>query len=200
MQGKRRGGPTVGAARALAPAIAIASVFVLARCGGARSAPASSAAGPAGAPSALRSNVTRADYAGSAACAPCHPDAVASWERSAMHRMTRDLPGAEVRAPFDGAALRFKGDRVVLDRRGELRLVRVEPAGAPATTYRVTRVIGGRTREDFAGIAVGPDGRDRGDEVVLPVSFVLAGAGGSPGYLRYKGYSVMVHERSALRA
>jgi predicted CXXCH cytochrome family protein len=139
--------------------------------------------------------VVRSDYAGSAACGPCHADIVAAWERSPMHRMTRDLPAADVRAPFDGTTWRFKDDAVVLERRGDERFVRVEhgSSGNPAAgkTYRVTRVIGGRTREDFAGVEVG----GRGEEMVLPISYLLAS-----GALRYKGYSVMVRERTTVRA
>jgi predicted CXXCH cytochrome family protein len=116
-----------------------------------------------------------------------------------MHRMTRDAAGADVRAPFDGATWRFKDDAVVLERRGDDRVVRVEAAGAPARFYRVTRVIGGRTREDFAGVEIGA----HDEEVVLPVSYVFPPAGSPPGakgFVRYKGYSVMVHERGTLRA
>jgi predicted CXXCH cytochrome family protein len=113
-----------------------------------------------------------------------------------MHRMTREAREAQVRAPFDGTRWAFKGDAVVLERRGADRFVRIESAGAAAvpgavTTYRVTRVIGGRTREDFAGVDVAGGS----EEVVLPVSFVYG-----TGALRYKGYSVMVHERATLRA
>jgi predicted CXXCH cytochrome family protein len=108
-----------------------------------------------------------------------------------MHRMTRDARGADVRAPFDGSRWRFKADTIVLEKSGGARFVRVEPATDSPKRYRVTRIIGGRTREDFAGVDVdGP-----GDEVVLPVSFVFATRS-----LRYKGYSVMLHERSTLRA
>jgi predicted CXXCH cytochrome family protein len=108
-----------------------------------------------------------------------------------MHRMTRDARGAEVRGPFDGTRWRFHDDAVVLDKRAADRFVRIEPAGGPAKEYRVTRVIGGRTREDYAGVDVATGG----EEVVLPVSFVYA-----TGALRYKGYSVMIHERATLRA
>src|SRR5262245_5769634 len=59
----------------------------------------------------VASNVLRADYAGSEACAGCHADIHAAWSRSPMHRMTRSLPGADIVAPFDGGALDFKGDR-----------------------------------------------------------------------------------------
>jgi predicted CXXCH cytochrome family protein len=109
-----------------------------------------------------------------------------------MHRMTRVARGAEVRAPFDGTRWRFKGDAVVLEKRDGDRFVRIEPALGAAKTYRVTRVIGGRTREDFVGVDVETGGDP--DEVVLPVSFVFA-----TGSLRYKGYSVMLHERATLR-
>ena len=139
----------------------------------------------------VRSNVAREDYVGSAACEPCHSDASSSWARSPMHRMTRDARGAEVRAPFDGTRWRFKDDAVVLEQRDGDRFVRIEPGGSGSRAYRVTRVIGGRTREDFAGVEIGGNP----EELVLPVSFVYA-----TGSLRYKGYSVMVHERATLRA
>jgi hypothetical protein len=134
--------------------------------------------------------VTRESYAGSAACAGCHPKERAAWERSPMHRMTRDAASAEIAAPFDGTRWRFKGDSVVLERRAGVLTMRIEPAQGPATTYRVRRVIGGRTREDFTGTAEGSE-----DEEVLPVSYVFGTHS-----LRYKGYSVMVHERQGLRA
>jgi predicted CXXCH cytochrome family protein len=137
------------------------------------------------------SNVARGDYAGSAACAACHEDIAAAWSSSPMHRMTRDARGAQVQAPFDGTRWRFKDDLVVLARQGEHRTMRVEAAGGPARTYRVTRVIGGRVREDFAGV----DADGGREEVILPVSYLLG-----PRSLRYKGYSVMVHERATLRA
>lgn len=110
-----------------------------------------------------------------------------------MHGMTRDARGAHVRAPFDGTRWRFKGDNLALEQRDGDRFVRLEPAVGVAKTYRVTRVIGGRTREDFVGVDT-DSGADPA-EVVLPVSFVFATRA-----LRYKGYSVMVRERATLRA
>jgi hypothetical protein len=141
------------------------------------------------------SNVGRQDYAGSAACGACHPDVTAAWEKSPMHRMTRAAAGADVHAPFDGRRWRFKDDVAVLERRGDDRFVSIERAGAPPVRYRVTRVIGGRTREDFAGLLAQDGGRYATEEVVLPVSYVFGTQS-----LRYKGYSVMVHERAGLRA
>ncbi len=136
------------------------------------------------------SNVVRADYAGSAVCAGCHPDVASAWSASPMHEMTRDARGAEIRAPFDGTQWTFGKDIAVLERRGADRFLRIEHGEGGEETYRVTRVVGGRTREDFVGTAPGTH-----EEVVLPVSFVFA-----TGALRYKGYSVMLHERTSLRA
>jgi predicted CXXCH cytochrome family protein len=127
-----------------------------------------------------------------------------------MHRMTRNASVANIRAPFDGSRFLFKRDMAVLETRGNVQFLQIRagsaaPLGRPSLTptpaagdpggfiqtYRVTRVVGGRTREDFVGIDVAGGT----EEVVLPVSYVLPA-----GPLRYKGYSVMVHERASLRA
>src|SRR5689334_5465268 len=73
-----------------------------------------------GAPEVVRSNVLRADYAGSKVCGDCHSDLHESFERSAMHRMTRLPATTQVRAPFDrpgGTVFRFKEDQVRLETR-----------------------------------------------------------------------------------
>jgi predicted CXXCH cytochrome family protein len=59
-------------------------------------------------------------------------------------------------------------------------------------TYRLTRVIGGRTREDFVGRL---DGKSDADEVIMPASWVFPTKS-----WRYKGYSVMEPERPGMRA
>jgi predicted CXXCH cytochrome family protein len=107
--------------------------------------------------------------------------------------MTRDVGGTPVRAPFDGTPWRFGKDVAYLEDRAGTRTLRIAHGTSPEQTYRVTRVIGGRTREDFVGIGLGA--QDSKAEVVLPVSFVF-----STNTLRYKGYSVMLHERDSLQA
>jgi predicted CXXCH cytochrome family protein len=147
------------------------------------------------------SNILRQDYAGSQACAPCHADVVAAWSRSPMHRMTRTADTAEIRAPFDGHVFRFKGDVARFEQVKGTRFVQLSSAGGATRVYRVTRVIGGRYREDFAGVevtSVDPASAPIGDprvELLLPVSYVFANAS-----FRLKGYSVMVGERPGLRA
>jgi predicted CXXCH cytochrome family protein len=117
-----------------------------------------------------------------------------------MHRMTRPGDAPDAATPFDGRTMRFHDSTVTLSSRSGRRYVRIDHAvgagaGARARepeTFLVTRVIGGRTREDFAGLRVGEvgDAAGTGDETVLPVSYLIFS-----GKLRYKGYSVLVHER-----
>src|SRR5438105_1681463 len=173
------------------------------------------ACAPAGAParaareSVVASNIVRGDYAGSEACGGCHADVAAAWERSPMHRMTREpeRAGTVVRAPFDGAEFAFKGDRARLESAGGARFVTVSSDRFGTHVYRVTRVIGGRYREDFAGVEVAAPsraapvieshmgGHAAGAELLLPLSYVFDTAS-----FRLKGYSVMVAERPGLRA
>jgi predicted CXXCH cytochrome family protein len=154
-----------------------------------------SLAAPATERNAPKSNVRRADYAGSAACAACHPSEYAAWQSSPMRRMTRSLAGAHVEAPFDGRTFTFKGDSAVLENHDGQRFVRLMSDG-DERLYRVTKVIGGRYREDFVGALVDsndPLGEARDEERVLPLSWLIWRR--EP---RYKGYSVMVPERARL--
>jgi predicted CXXCH cytochrome family protein len=147
----------------------------------------------------VHSNIERADYAGSARCEACHGEIYRAWEHSPMHRMTRQVETTDVRAPFDGAVFHLAGDTARVERQGGGDFVELESAEGKRL-YRVTRVIGGRYREDFVGTDV-TGVRDplhhpgHGAERVLPISYVFSTAS-----WRYKGYSVMLPERPALRA
>ncbi len=114
-----------------------------------------------------------------------------------MHRMTRPSSASDVEAPFAGEALRFKRDVATLEHRGSSRFVRIDSPGLPSRLYRVTRVLGGHHREDFVGVRVDGYGVEPAghEELVLPVSYLFGSKS-----LRYKGYSVMVHERDRLEA
>ena len=112
-----------------------------------------------------------------------------------MHRMTRGLTGTEISAPFDGRQLKLGADVATLWRRDDQRFLALSQASGQ-TLYRVTKVIGGRYREDFVGEQVAveaPLGTALDEERVLPFSFLRF-----DGSLRYKGYSVMVPERRGL--
>jgi predicted CXXCH cytochrome family protein len=133
--------------------------------------------------SLVASNLLRGDYAGSRACADCHGAIYSAWESSAMRGMTRDAEDAVIRAPFDGAALRVSDDTCTMEMRGGQRTMRVVTANH-SETFRITKIVGGRYREDFVGLD------QHGEERVLPATYVF-----STRSWRYKGYSVMVKER-----
>jgi predicted CXXCH cytochrome family protein len=128
-----------------------------------------------------------------------------------MHEMTR-LPGdAVIRAPFAGETFRFKDDAAVLEQKDGVRFMRLSSQHFGDHIYRVTKLIGGRYREDYAGVEVAavdpravpinspvtgqPASNGFGDELLLPVSYLLQ----TQSY-RLKGYSVMVGDRPGLRA
>jgi predicted CXXCH cytochrome family protein len=131
----------------------------------------------------VSSNVLRADYAGSEACDDCHHEIYAKWAASPMRNMTRDAKTATIRAPFDGGTLVLGNDTATMTTENGTRLMRVN-----AETFRITKVVGGRYREDFVGVSEG-DGVER----VLPATYVF-----STKSWRYKGYSVMVKERPVM--
>ena len=130
----------------------------------------------------VASNVLRPDYVGSEACADCHDEIYDKWRASPMRNMTRAVTDAQVRAPFDGATLRVGADVATMEMQHGARVMRVG-----TETFRVTKVVGGRYREDFVGVS------DDGVERVLPATYVF-----STKSWRYKGYSVMVKERPAM--
>jgi predicted CXXCH cytochrome family protein len=145
----------------------------------------------------VTSNILRADYAGTSACAACHPSIHDEFMASPMHRMTRHAEGDAVKAPFDGESFHFKDDVVTMDVHDGRRYMRIDAKGAPSRLFRITKVIGGHYREDFVGKQVASDAADAATipdpegERVMPVSFLLF----APAW-RYKGYSVMVRERA----
>jgi len=132
------------------------------------------------------SNILRADYAGSRACAECHKELYDQWAASPMRNMTRDAATATIRAPFDGATLHVGTETASMIMDGTTRIMRVVDASG-THNFKITKVVGGRYREDFVGIE--QSGGD-GLEHVLPATYVFATKS-----WRYKGYSVMVTER-----
>ena len=137
----------------------------------------------------ITSNVLRTDYAGSPSCAPCHADIWAAWSGSPMHQMTRLTTTAAIRAPFDGSRFHFKADEAVMETRDGQRTITVLSPRFGEKHFLVTKVIGGRYREDFAGVEL----PNQGPEQILPVTWVFA-----TNSWRYKGYSTMNKERPYL--
>lgn len=130
----------------------------------------------------------RADYAGSSACGDCHAAIYQSWAASPMRNMTRDAATATIQAPFDGAMLRVGGETCTMTMvDGKRGMVVDDKTGTHR--FQITKVVGGRYREDFVGVEIGGDGLEH----VLPATFVFSSRS-----WRYKGYSVMVKERPVL--
>jgi predicted CXXCH cytochrome family protein len=201
MELRAREGPSSGGLRRVLALVAVIALAVGLACGGgAPGVQGSRTPSPAGAPGTVTSNVRFADYAGTRACERCHAAYVQSWLRSPMHNMTREVRTADVKGPFDGTVFRFHEDTARLESAGADRFITITSKRFGGGIYKVTRVIGGHHREDYAGVAVGavregaPALGDPTEEQVLPVSFVL-----STKSLRYKGYSVMVKERDGLK-
>ncbi|HEY5947984.1 MAG TPA: cytochrome c3 family protein [Kofleriaceae bacterium] len=171
---------------ALVIAVGVATIaFGVAACG----RPASPArVTPSG--QVIASNILRGDYAGSKACSDCHHDLYTKWAASPMRNMTRDAATATIRAPFDGAQLRVGSDTATMESEGGTRYMRVDGASG-SHRFKITKVIGGRYREDFVGVESGGDGLEH----VLPATYVFATKA-----WRYKGYSVMVKERPRMSA
>jgi predicted CXXCH cytochrome family protein len=133
----------------------------------------------------IASNMLRSDYAGSKACSDCHHDIYETWARSPMRNMTRDTALATIRAPFTGTSLHVGDETARMYTDGTARMMAIDsPRGNH--TFRITKVVGGRYREDFVGIETNGDGLEH----VLPATWVFASS-----TWRYKGYSVMVKER-----
>ncbi|OJY15607.1 MAG: hypothetical protein BGO98_23275 [Myxococcales bacterium 68-20] len=182
--------------------LAVLSAAAIAACSGSPGASSGGAKRPAAASGSgtVTSNVEFADYAGSHACERCHAEYVDTWRRSPMRNMTREARTADVKGPFDGTVFHFHGDTVRLESAGADRFITISSKRFGDGIYKLTRVIGGHHREDYAGVAVGavregaPALGDPSHERVFPVSYMLAEQ-----KLRYKGYSVMVKERDGLK-
>ena len=174
------------------PTAALAAALLALACGGARRAETQAVRNDG-----VTNNTLRSDYAGSQACRECHTEIWDRWLRSPMHRMTRDAASAQIHAPFDGRRLQFMSDSAALEQHDQRRYLSVRSKAGETAWFLITKVIGGRYREDFAGIEVASPSASAGrfgDERVLPVSYLIF-----DGSLRYKGYSVMSPERPELR-
>ncbi|HWZ92618.1 MAG TPA: cytochrome c3 family protein, partial [Polyangiaceae bacterium] len=94
------------------------------------------------------------------------------------------------------ANFEFRADSVKMEQIGGERFMRLRGALGKESLFHVTKVIGGRYREDFVGAEVDPSAslsQPTDAERILPVSYLVFN-----GEWRYKGYSVMVHERPDL--
>ena len=96
-----------------------------------------------------------------------------------MHQMTRSAERATVRAPFAGEEFLFKGDHAKMESRDGAFLIRLNLQREGERLFRITRVIGGRYREDYVGVELPVSNDDlregHGEERVMPVSYIYCG-------------------------
>ena len=117
----------------------------------------------------IASNILRRDYAGSQACADCHHEIYDKWAASPMRNMTRDAASARIKAPFSGEKLTVGTDTATMTRTDNTRFVEIVGTGG-TQKFKITKVVGGRYREDFVGVEVsGGDGLEH----VLPMTWVF---------------------------
>jgi tetratricopeptide (TPR) repeat protein len=125
--------------------VAVLAALALTACGGEGGAPAATdVLAPFPDPRPVETAaVTRADFVGSEACAPCHQEQYRAWS-SSTHGRAGGAPGPDVViAPFDGTPIHF-ADAVVVPRiRGGIYEFVVRQDHFPETVYRVVGVIGG---------------------------------------------------------
>ncbi|MGC4094977.1 MAG: cytochrome c3 family protein [Polyangiaceae bacterium] len=170
--------------------LAVLGLLLLGAC-----TPAAKSAGPTRA-DRVTSNVLSSDYVGSKACADCHRAEYDAFLDSPMHRMTRAVSTSELRAPFAGEQFNLRGDMARMQRIDGQPTLELSTRNGERKLYRVTKVIGGRYREDFVGVEQGKtEAGQRVEEQILPVSYLIFDHS-----YRYKGYSVQVTERDRLEA
>lgn len=100
-------------------------------------------------------------YVGPEACADCHEDKHARWSAS-LHATMNQLAGDDsVIGDFDGATIAAGGGTARFLRDGDTRVMELAPPGAPPRRFRVTRTIGSRYLQEYAGIEEGGDGVER---------------------------------------
>ena len=69
-----------------------------------------------------------------------------------MHEMTRASDTAKINAPFAGEQFDFKADHALASERDGQRYLRIASSQFGDHEFRVTKIIGGHHREDFAGV------------------------------------------------
>jgi hypothetical protein len=131
----------------------------------------------AGLLAAMLSNIRRADYAGAESCRECHQENFEKWSRH-PHRLMNALATDEtVAGDFSGThRMSYLGGEARFTQAGGTRRMTLSRAGV-TREYRVTRTIGSRFTQYYAGLLVaGPEAAEhpaRTVEHVLPLGWWL---------------------------
>ncbi|HEU4419466.1 MAG TPA: cytochrome c3 family protein, partial [Planctomycetota bacterium] len=88
-------------------------------------------------------------YAGSAACAACHPDHHASWRRTFHATMTQLASPATVQGAFDGQVVRYGRDAARPFRDGGRFCIEVRAADGRTRVAEVALTVGSRRYQQY---------------------------------------------------
>jgi len=136
-------------------------------------APSASASARRGDPT--YSNVYSYDYVGPDACRGCHGDIYARWRSHPHSRMNANANASTVVGAFDGRTLRYGDAEVRFERAAGDYVMDIRQDGERVRRYRVTRTIGSRFIQMYAGVL--RDGPEPPDdpvyrrEVKLPFAY-----------------------------
>jgi len=121
------------------------------------------------------SNITPESYVGAEACGRCHKENYGAWLDHPHRRMNQLASDETVLGDFAGREIQAAGGVARLEHTpGGPFTMTLERAGSPRRVYRVTRTIGSRFKQFYAGVLVEgqPTGKNSAqDEVVLPLGF-----------------------------
>jgi hypothetical protein len=124
------------------------------------------------------SNILPGDYVGPEACSDCHEENYEAWQEHPHRRMNQMASEETVLGDFDDASVALGRVTARFEHApGEDYTVTLEGGGAPRRAYRITRTIGVRVKQFYAGVLiegdpVGTNGVD--DEVVVPFGWWIA--------------------------
>lgn len=118
------------------------------------------------------SNILPEDYVGPSACGSCHKKNYRAWLEHPHRRMNQLVSDEAVAGDFEGRVVETGDGTARFDHPapGEF-LLTFEGTGRPRRVYRITRTIGSRIKQFYAGLLVEgePFARNRpDDEVVVP--------------------------------
>jgi predicted CXXCH cytochrome family protein len=121
-----------------------------------RAAPLPQLPAAAGPPAAYRQDSSD-EYLGSKACASCHQEAYAQWERSLHIRMTRPIADATVVGDFNSARLTAHGRSFEFGRTNGRPFMKVALPGRAPETFSIDYTLGFKRYQGY--LSTLPDGR-----------------------------------------
>jgi len=123
------------------------------------------------------SNILPEDYVGPDACRSCHRENYQRWQQHPHRKMNQRVSEAAVLGDFEDHVLRLEsGVATFRHPSRDVFTLTLERPGQPRRSYRVTRTVGSRIKQQYAGVLTEgvPMGVNRpDDEVVMPFGWAV---------------------------